>query len=95
MRRSSLCRGNWPGRWVTAAAGLLVPVAMAVAPPASYAASAAGAPSALPTCPTMPYGFSEVRDSYGTSANGQPLDVDVYQPATSATGNQPPRRCQG
>jgi len=43
----------------------------------------------------MPYGFSEVRDSYGTSANGQPLDVDVYQPATSGTGNQPPATVPG
>ena len=96
MRRSSWCRRDWLGRWcVTAAAGLLVPVAVVVAPPASYAASVASALSALPTCPTMPYGFSEVRDSYGTSANGEPLDVDVYRPATSATGNQPPATVPG
>jgi len=36
-------------------------VATLVAPPASYVASAAGVPSALPTCPTMPYGCPKAR----------------------------------
>ncbi|HEV2370991.1 MAG TPA: kelch repeat-containing protein [Streptosporangiaceae bacterium] len=37
-----------------------------------------GAPSL--SCPATPYGVSESLHTYGSPANGQPLDVDVYLP---------------
>src|SRR5215472_12756212 len=98
MRSSTLRSGAWrrPRRWVTVAAGLLVPVSVALAPATGHAAAASAVrpASTLPTCPSTQYGFSEIRQSYGASANGQGLDVDVYQPA-SAAGKQPPATVPG
>jgi len=70
---------------------LIVPAAVALAAVSlAGAAGTAGRADAAVTvaaqspslsCPTTPYGVNEALETYGSPANGQPLDLDEYRPS--------------
>jgi acetyl esterase/lipase len=110
MMRPLAMRGRtgWrPGWRVAAATGVLTALSLAVAPLAASASGAAAVAtsagraaavkpaSTLPTCPSTQYSYTETREAYGTSTDGQGLDVDEYLPAKSASGSEPPPTVPG
>jgi acetyl esterase/lipase len=78
-----------PGRtarsriWIFPAALALAAVSLAGAGSAGRADAAVTAAPQSPSlsCPATPYGVNETLETYGSPANGQPLDLDEYRPS--------------
>ena len=57
------------------------------ASPAAAAVTVRNAPSI--SCPTTPYGYNKALETYGSPANGQPMDLVEYRPSGDAQAKVP------
>ena len=73
-------RAAWVRTLTLPAAVALAAVSLAGATGTAGRADAAAQSPSL-SCPTTPYGVNEALETYGSPANGQPLDLDEYRPS--------------